>query len=74
MIGTIKVIILVTILIAFYYFLTFRRIKKNETKDFDSVAEFHKNYIDRKSPLERRSDNITNYRTRYNSQEDYREK
>jgi hypothetical protein len=75
-----KIMLIGMIVILFIVFLGFypriKRMKKRKDGR-SSVEEFHNNYIERRKELQRHRDaaaKATNYVTKYNSQEDYREK
>lgn len=74
-----KTLIICMIIIFLIIFLgVYPRYKKiHKEKDHSSVAVFHSNYTERRKELQKRRDTInsnTNYITKYNSSEDYREK
>ncbi len=66
----VKTLALTTVLLVVIYIFTFRRIRKNRDKKWDSVQDYRDRYVKRR---EHRSGE-TNYVTKYNSTEDYREK
>ena len=66
----IKTLALTTILLVVIYIFTFRRIRKNRENKWDSVQEYRDKYLKRRENRPGES----NYVTKYNSQEDYREK
>lgn len=85
----INAIVLTTIILIVIYIFLFRRIRKNREKDFDTISEYHENYIEKKQLYKHHRNSIdnknytiysgdsgnmsNNYVTRYNSNEDYRE-
>jgi len=56
----INAIVLTAIILIVIYIFLFRRIKKNREKTFDTVQEYHDNYIDKKS-FERSKNQIRKY-------------
>ena len=66
----VKTLALTTVILVVIYIFIFRRNRKAREKTWDSVAEYHERYLDRR----RQSDGHDNYVTRFNSTEDYREK
>lgn len=71
----IKTIILTAIFVAVIYFFMFRRRKiRRQNMDFDSVREYHETYLADKQTGTKNTGTRTNFVTRYNSTEDYREK
>lgn len=60
------------------FFGTYLRSKKNRKEtEYSSVENFHNNYIERRKQMEMRrgvAARNSNYITKYNSSEDYREK
>lgn len=90
----IKTLILTAIFVVVIYIFIFKKIKKNKSRDFDSVQAYHDSYLEKKSLTEYHSrikssgsvlstrmsgdtgsknSGRTNYVTKYNSTEDYRE-
>lgn len=72
--------ILIIFVIAFLvimYLLSYAKNKKRKENEISSVEEFRKNYIDRREEMKKRREiaqKNSNYITKYNSLEDYREK
>lgn len=66
----VKTLALTTVLLVLIYIFIYRRHIKNRSRDWDSVQEYHDKYL--KHRHDRSGE--TNYVTRYNSTEDYREK
>ncbi len=74
-----KTLIICTIIIFLIIFLgVYPRYKKmRKEKEHSAVAEFRNNYTERRKEMQRHRDALTsttNYITKYNSSEDYREK
>ncbi len=70
----VKTLILTAIFVAVIYFFMFRRTRKRRKKTFDSVQEYHDAYLKKIKPAPGSEKGRTNFVTRYNSSEDYREK
>ncbi|MBR6390784.1 MAG: hypothetical protein IKS16_05510 [Lachnospiraceae bacterium] len=66
----VKTLALTTVLLVVIYIFTFRRIRKNRDKKWDSVQDYRDRYVKRRE----HHSGETNYVTKYNSTEDYREK
>ncbi len=66
----IKTLALTTVMLVVINIFIFRRRRQNREKTFDSVQEYHDNYLSRI----KKKDDHNNYVTKYNSSEDYREK
>ena len=74
-----KVYILLGIFLIIVYVYSFRKIKKNKTrtKDINSIKDFHNTYQNlhgMEKIRQERDAYYTKYVTKYNSNEDYREK
>ncbi len=70
-------VLLFTALIVVLIFLYMRRkAKSSNSADIDSVRDYHAAYdrIRSRREMRNRRDGYQNYRTKYNSQEDYRER
>ncbi|MCM1144642.1 MAG: hypothetical protein NC318_04625 [Blautia sp.] len=73
-----KSLILLGIFLVFVYVYNFRKIKKTKekTKNINSVRDFHESYghLINKQQIQTNDSGYQRYVTKYNSQEDYREK
>ncbi|MCM1088117.1 MAG: hypothetical protein NC419_08175 [Muribaculaceae bacterium] len=73
-----KSLILLGIFLVFVYVYNFRKIKKTKekTKNINSVRDFHETYehLIHKQQIQTNDSGYQRYVTKYNSQEDYREK
>jgi len=49
--ATVKIIVLIIIFLVITYFFLFRRTKMRKNQDFDSVKEYHENYLNHKSRI-----------------------
>ncbi|WMC92785.1 hypothetical protein [Kineothrix sp. MB12-C1] len=70
-------ILIIAFLIVMYILVFVKRNKKNkEMNKLSSVDNYRKTYLDRRKAMEKRRESLshTNYVTKYNSTEDYREK
>lgn len=71
------IIFIVVFLVVMYILIYAKRNKKRKENAFSSVEEFRSNYIDRRKEMQKRREiarKTSNYITKYNSSEDYREK
>ncbi len=66
----VKTLALTTIILVVIYIFIFRRNRKNREKTWDSVKEYRECHVERR----KRNNGHTDYVTKYNSTEDYREK
>lgn len=85
-----KTIILTIIFLALIYFFTFRKIRRKRKEDFDTLRDYHEAYDRKGSQdgtrekkqgrdytlysADSESEGRTDYVTKYNSTEDYRER
>lgn len=70
-------IIFVIAFLVIMYVLMYAKNKKRKENEISSVEEFRRNYIDRREEMQKRREiaqKNSNYITKYNSSEDYREK
>ena len=71
------IIIFVIAFLVVMYVLMYVKNKKRKENEITSVEQFHNNYIDRRKEMKTRREiaqRNSNYVTKYNSSEDYREK
>ncbi len=70
-------IILIVAFLVVMYLISYAKNKKKKENEISSVEEFRMNYIDRREEMKKRREiaqKNSNYITKYNSSEDYREK
>lgn len=73
------VIIFIVVFLVIMYLLTYlrRKKKKDALSAMNSVEKYHQDYTERRIQMQKRRDTAlrnTNYVTKFNSGEDYREK
>lgn len=71
------VLILIAVIALIMCFVTIKRIKDKKANDTSFVDEYRDNYIRRRKSMQKHRDTVgrtTNFVTKYNSSEDYREK
>lgn len=71
------VLILIAVIALIMCIVTMKRFKDKKLNDTSFVDEYRDNYITRRKTMRKHRDTVTrttNYVTKYNSSEDYREK
>lgn len=71
------VLILIAVIALIMCFVTIKTIKDKKANDTSFVDEYRDNYITRRKSMQKHRDTVrrtTNFVTKYNSSEDYREK